>query len=49
MRNTMAVSPIPSIKGTWGKFNSPNITGNTTKLASPETAYYKSPFVLQAK
>lgn len=45
-QHNLAVSPIPSVKGTWGKFNSPNMTEKDTKFGSPDTAYCKSPFVL---
>lgn len=46
--NKAVVSPIPSVKGTWGKFNSPNASGMATKVGSPSTAYYKSPFVVNS-
>ena len=44
----MAVSPIPSVKGTWNKINSPNINTKMVKIGSPDSAYYKSPFVLHS-
>lgn len=37
-------SPIPSIKGIWEKSVSPE--EKLAKISSPDTAYYKSPFVL---
>ncbi|CAI2364563.1 unnamed protein product [Moneuplotes crassus] len=47
-KNKAVVSPIPSVKGTWGKFNSPSASGLATKVGSPSTAYYKSPFVVNS-
>jgi hypothetical protein len=44
--NNMAVSPMPSVKGTWGKFNSPGLTEKATIMGTPDTAFYKSPDVL---
>lgn len=48
-KENMAVSPIPSIKGTWGKFNSPYGSGLATKVASPNTAYEQTPYVVNSK
>lgn len=39
-------SPIPSVKGTWAKNISPTPVEKFTKASSPDTAYYKSPFVV---
>mmetsp|Transcript_21618 Transcript_21618/g.19180 ORF Transcript_21618/g.19180 Transcript_21618/m.19180 type:complete len:119 (+) Transcript_21618:384-740(+) len=48
-KNNVAASPIPSVKGTWGNLNSPSASNKMLKLSSPDTAYYKSPFVLHPK